>query len=78
MDYGEGPTYFGLYTMVEIIDDTVIETQFEDDSGNVYKPSGNGASFAAGSFSEASFDKETNQDEADYSDILSIVRCLAC
>ena len=29
IDYGEGPQYFGLYTAVEIVDDTVIETQFE-------------------------------------------------
>ncbi len=76
VDYGEGSTYLGLYTMVEVVDDTVIETQFEDDSGNVYKPSGVGATFAAGSFSEASFDKETNQDEADYSDILALYDAL--
>ena len=25
VDYGEGPTYFGLYTMVEVVDDTLIE-----------------------------------------------------
>jgi len=76
VDYGEGPVYFGLYTMVEVIDDTVIETQFEDGSGNVYKPSGAGATFSAGSFSEAFFDKETNQDEADYSDILALYQAL--
>ncbi len=72
VDYGEGPTYFGLYTMVEVVDDTVIETNFEDDSGNVYKPEGIGSSFAAGSFNETDFDKETNGDEADYSDILAL------
>jgi spore coat protein H len=76
VDHGEGPIYFGLYTMVEVVDDTVIETQFDDDSGNVYKPDGSGASFAAGSFSEVSFDKETNQDEADYSDILALYQAL--
>jgi len=76
VDYGEGPVYFGLYTMVEVVDDTVIETQFEDDSGNVYKPSGRGATFAANSFSEAAFDKETNQDEDDYSDILALYQAL--
>ena len=76
IDYGEGPVYFGLYTMVEVIDDTVIETQFEEDDGNVYKPSGRGATFAAGSFNEDSFDKETNQDEADYSDILGLYEAL--
>ncbi|MBN1667081.1 MAG: CotH kinase family protein, partial [Anaerolineales bacterium] len=46
------------------------------DSGNVYKPSGQGATFVAGSFSEESFDKETNQDEADYSDILALYAAL--
>jgi spore coat protein H len=76
IDYGEGPVYFGLYTLVEVVDDTVIETQFKDDDGNVYKPSGAGATFAAGSFSEASFDKETNEDEADYSDILALFQAL--
>jgi len=76
VDYGDGPIYFGLYTMVEVIDDTVIETQFEDDSGNVYKPSGKGATFSIGSFSEESFDKETNQEEADYSDILALYAAL--
>src|SRR5690606_28775359 len=68
--------YFGLYTAVEVVDDTVIQTQFEDDSGNVYKPEGTGATFAEGSFDEASFDKETNQDEADFSDILALFEAL--
>ena len=77
VDYGEGPTYFGLYTMVEVVDDTVIETNFEDDSGNVYKPEGIGSSFAADSFNETDFDKETNGDEADYSDILALYDVLA-
>ena len=72
IDYGEGPVYFGVYTVVEVVDDTLIETQFSDDDGNVYKPEGSGATFAAGSFSEASFDKETNQNEDDYRDILAL------
>lgn len=76
VDYGEGPLYFGLYTAVEIVDDTVIETQFADDSGNVYKPEGTGATFAAGSFDEESFDKETNKKEDDYSDILALYDAL--
>ena len=42
----------------------------------MYKPSGAGASFSAGSFSEASFDKETNQDEDDYSDIIGLYDAL--
>jgi hypothetical protein len=30
VDTGEGPKYFGLYTVVEIVDDTVIKTQFAE------------------------------------------------
>jgi len=76
IDYGEGPVYFGLYTAVEVVDDTIIETQFSDDNGNVYKPEGNGATFVKGSFNEDSFDKETNQDEDDYSDVLALFTIL--
>lgn len=76
VDYGDGPVYFGLYTMVEVIDDTVIEEQFADDGGNVYKPEGLGATFAEGSFTEEAFDKETNQTEGDWSDILHLFNVL--
>lgn len=76
VDYGEGPIYFGLYTMVEMVEDTVISQQFESDEGNLYKPEGSGATFAAGAFNEASFDKETNQDEDDYTDIEALYAAL--
>lgn len=76
MDYGEGPVYLGLYTMTEVIEDTVIAEQFADDDGNVYKPDGNGASFAKGSFNEASFDKQTNEDEEDWSDVAALYEAL--
>jgi spore coat protein CotH len=48
VDHGNGPTYFGLYTMVEEVDDTVLDTQFSDNHGNLYKPDGDAASFAQG------------------------------
>lgn len=73
VDYGNGPEYFGLYTAVEVIEDTVIETQFADGSGNVYKPQ---STFAAGTFDEDDFDKQTNEDEADYSDIIALYEAL--
>ena len=76
VDYGEGPIYFGLYTSVELVDDTVIETQFSDSSGNLYKPEGEGANFVEGSFNEESFSKETNANTADYSDILALFDAL--
>jgi hypothetical protein len=50
----------------------VIKGQFISDEGNIYKPEGTGATFAEGSFNKESFDKENNQEEDDYSDILSL------
>ena len=76
VDYGDGPVYFGLYTMVEEVDDTVIDTQFANNDGNLYKPEGDGASFADGFFGEDAFEKKSNEDEADWSDILSLFAAL--
>ena len=76
VDHGEGPIYFGVYTLVEEVDDTVIEIQYGDDDGNLYKPDGDGASFANGTFSEEVFEKENNEDEADWSDIQSLFSAL--
>jgi spore coat protein H len=76
VDTGDGPVYFGLYTAVEAVDDTLIQTQFEDDSGNVYKPSGSAATFADGSYNEDQYDKETNKKEKDYSDVKTLLEVL--
>lgn len=76
LNYGEGEQYIGLYTAVEEIDDTVLETQFGTDDGNLYKPEGTGAAFVSGTFDEASFEKKTNEDEADFSDILALFDAL--
>lgn len=43
VDYGEGPIYYGLYTLVEVIFDTMINEQFSGSDGNCYKPDKNGA-----------------------------------
>jgi len=72
---GEGSQYWGLYTAIELPDDTLIETQFDDDDGNMYKPAGDGATFAFGSFDEVSFDKETNRDSG-YEDVLAVFDAL--
>ena len=76
VDHGEGPRYFGLYTLVEEVDDTVIDTQFSDNDGNLYKPDGDGASFAEGTFTEEVFVKKTNEDEADWTDIQRLFTAL--
>ncbi|WP_298551076.1 CotH kinase family protein [uncultured Algibacter sp.] len=76
VDYGDGPQYFGLYTLVEEVDDTVIDEQFADDDGNLYKPDGDAASFAAGTFSEDEYVKKTNEDEADFSDVQALLNII--
>jgi spore coat protein CotH len=76
VDNGDGPQYFGLYTLVEEVDDTVIDTQFSSDDGNLYKPDGDAASFASGTYDEDEYVKKTNEDEADFSDVSSLLSIL--
>ena len=76
VDHGNGPEYFGLYTLVEEVDDTVLEDQFSDDNGNLYKPDGDAASFANGTFDEDEYVKKNNEDEADFTDIQSLLTIL--
>lgn len=76
LEVGDSVEYLGLYTAVEVVDDTVIETQFDDDDGNVYKPEGSCATFAQGNYDEECYDKETNQEEADYSDLQALLEAL--
>jgi spore coat protein CotH len=75
-DYGEGAQYIGVYTAVEEVEDAVLDTQFSSDEGNLYKPEGPGATFAAGTFDEASFEKKTNEEESNFSDILALFAAL--
>lgn len=75
IDYGEGPVYFGLYTVVEIVEDTMLKTQFDDGSGNCYKPDGPSASFV-GSFEKKSFVKKNNKKSSDWSDVEKFYKIL--
>lgn len=72
---GAGLQSWGIYTAVELPDDTLIESQFADDDGNMYKPSGSGASFAVGNFNEESFPKRTNR-QSDFTDVMSLFDAL--
>jgi spore coat protein H len=72
IDNGDGPLYFGLYTLVEEVSDGVIDNQFDSDKGNLYEPERDAASFANGSFDTDELVKETNEDEADYSDVKAL------
>jgi spore coat protein H len=72
IDNGSGPQYYGVYTLVEEVDDTVLESQFNNDEGNLYKPDGDAASFASGTFDESEMEKKSNEAENDYSDVESL------
>lgn len=72
IDYGSGPEYFGVYTIVEEVDDTVIDTQFSDGSGNLYKPEEDASKFAYGSYNGGEFNLKTNKDVANYSDVRAL------
>ncbi|MGQ8336820.1 CotH kinase family protein [Sunxiuqinia sp. A32] len=76
VDHGSGAQYYGVYTLVEEVDDTVLENQFGDDSGNLYKPDGGAASFAIGTFNESQMEKKNNEDEGDYSDVFALYTAL--
>ncbi len=76
LDHGDGPEYFGLYTMIEVVDNTVLKTQYNDDDGNLYKPEGPGAAFEEGTFAEQWFEKKSNEESSDWVDIQSIFTAL--
>lgn len=71
LDHGEGPVSLGLYTVIEVIDDTAVERVFGNDDGNIYEADGAATSFAQGTAEriKESFQKENNEDEADWSDV---------
>ncbi len=76
------PTYFGLYTMIEDPSNRLLDSQFDDDDGNLYKPEGRGGSAASWADGETlaaieeSFPKKTNKDEADWSDVQGAIAAL--
>lgn len=72
VDNGSGPQYYGVYTLVEEVDDTVIKTQFDSGAGNLYKPDGNAAMFANGTYNESQMELKTNEDSANYSDVRAL------
>ena len=78
IDYGEGPVDLGLYVMIEVVDDTVIDRVYGDDAGNIYEGDGAGVSLATGTINkiQSSFQKENNIEEADWSDIEALYKVL--
>ncbi|RYU96592.1 CotH kinase family protein [Emticicia agri] len=74
IDFGEGKKYCGIYTMVEVIDDTMVKDQFTDDpeaKGNIYKPESTFQSFV-----QSQFEKKNNKEEANYGDVQAFITAL--
>jgi spore coat protein CotH len=74
LDFGQGPVYMGLYTVVEDPSDAMMDRVFGDDSGNLYKPEGDCANFTC--FAEDSFEKKSNAKAGDYSDVMAVQAAL--
>lgn len=61
IDRGTGTSeYFGLYTVLEIVDDNFLNDWFGSKTGNCYKPDGDGAKFANTGFDLSHFEQKTN------------------
>ncbi len=73
-DRGAGSRYLGLYTLVEIPDEPMLEMQFGTDNGNLYKPNGTGARWTV--FDAESFPKKTNQRDEDWTDVQDAIAVL--
>ena len=78
LDYGDGPVRLGLYTMVEVVDDTGMPSYFGSDDGNIYEGEGLGASLAVrdAHLLEDSFQKKNNEKKGDWSDIKALYDAL--
>lgn len=78
LDYGEGPVRLGLYTMIEVVDDTGVPGYFGSDDGNIYEGEGWGASLAVqdAHLIEDSFQKKNNEKEEDWSDVWALYEVL--
>ncbi len=71
IDFGEGKKYCGVYTMIEIIDDSMIKSQFGSKTGNIYKPE---STFQT--FNQANFEKKNNETAADWNDVQASIKAL--
>ena len=61
IDKGSGTAeYYGVYTMNEVVFDSFLFSYFGSESGNCYKPDGDGAAFASSGFSLDDFELKNN------------------
>lgn len=79
VDYGDGPIYFGLYTMLEVVfDSPMLNRSFGDATGNCYKPDADGAylnSTSLSAFNDTEFPLKSGSDYS-YSDASALINAL--
>jgi len=77
IDFGDGPVYFGLYTVNEVVfDGPMLLRTFGSNSGNCYKPEGEGAKFNNIMLIDSiEFENKTNP-EASLDDIFGMANAL--
>lgn len=71
IDFGAGLKYCGVYTCVEVPDDSMIEDQFDEDEGNIYKPESRLSTFV-----ESEFEKKNNEATPDFNDVKKFILAL--
>ncbi|KNY29266.1 CotH kinase family protein [Pseudobacteroides cellulosolvens] len=75
IDTGSGPVYWGLYTVFEDPSDEMLNTQFANGDGNLYKgQTATGADLTT--FNKQGYEKKTNEDADDWSDLQALVTAL--
>jgi len=74
IDVGDGPEYWGLYSMLEDPSDAMIDSQLGGGDGNLYKPDGSGADWTK--FDREGFVKKTNESAEDWSDVERAISAL--
>lgn len=76
IDHGSGPIYYGLYTMVEVIFDSMIKESYSGNgSGNCWKPDSDGAYLNDVSvFTDATMPNKTNP--GIYTEVINLVNVL--
>jgi spore coat protein CotH len=74
LDRGAGSTYLGLYTMIEIPDEPLLDAMFGSSAGNLYKPHGTGGRWTV--FVADDFSKRTNAADQDWTDVEDAIAVL--
>ena len=70
VDQGTGTfQYFGLYTMDDVVFEGFLNEYFGSNTGNCYKPDGDGATLSTYGYNLDDFEKKTNEHTTDKSDI---------